>query len=105
MEQVNSDKRIINWGLITCELTGSVITDYFSETEDKFNLSIDFVDSETKRLIANNHSSSFDYKAIVRKSVSSATSGLNIVSDPSSLTTYQKSILGALISQRTNYRR
>lgn len=105
MEQVNSDKRIINWGLITCELTGSVITDYFSETEDKFNLSIDFVDSETKRLIANNHSSSFDYKAIVRKSVSSATSGLNIISDPSSLTTYQKSILGALISQRTNYRR
>ncbi|DAD52114.1 maturation protein, partial [ssRNA phage Gerhypos.4_7] len=100
MEDVSRDRRLINWGLITAELGGSLTTEFKSKSTSTFTQGTLTDYSSVNTDSENRHASTYDFKAVVRKNVANATSGLNLISDPGSLTLYQKSILGALLAQR-----
>jgi hypothetical protein len=60
--------------------------------------------TSTTTFVENNHTSTFDFKCKTRSDVSTILD-VKLTSVPSSLTVYQKSILGALISQRAKFKR
>lgn len=104
VDETNRDPSLINWGMITCRTTGKLVTDYSSKstmTANTYNnpgtiVSTSFVD--------NKHTSVLEFECQTRSDVA-AILGVKTTSVPSSLTTYQKSILGSLLLQRTKLSR
>jgi hypothetical protein len=105
IDNINRDPVLINWGMLTCETKGKLITNfqsssYRSDRAYADNVEVLNVDIWTK----NKHTSIYEYECQTRSDVAQILD-VKTLSEPSSLTTYQKSILGALLAQRTNFTR
>lgn len=105
IDNINKDPTLINWGMISCTSTGSLITDRSSKSTMVRDMRADNgTGTSVTSFVANNHTSTFDFKCKTRSDVATILD-VKLTSVPSSLTVYQKSILGALILQRTNFKR
>ncbi|DAD50447.1 maturation protein [ssRNA phage Gephyllon.1_24] len=99
IDTMNHDKSLINWGFLTADVRGKLTTDYESKSDShdtgQFNSDPgwDFVTTQVNR-----HTSVLDFSFQLRKDIASILS-VQKTSDVSSLTTYQASILAALIQQ------
>ena len=106
IEQINSDNKLVNWGLVTVDLRSTLTTTY--RYRPKPNISrVNWTGSSPSSTTDTDiqdicyHSSGVELKTVVRNDILTAMSGVRSTSDTSSLSTYQKSILGALLWQRT----
>jgi hypothetical protein len=104
MENLYSDRRLINWGLLTIKITGEVITEFTSEHYESTASYIDGAYTFASPLVSHRHASSADFTYQVRRNVSTLLDNVGITSIPSTLTDYQKSIISALVAQRGNIR-
>jgi len=105
IDNINHDPNFINWGMLTCETTGKLITDLRSTYMTRRSYSTNTggnLDVET--LTQGSHSSVMEYSFQMRKDVSNVLD-VNMATDPGSLTPYQLSIIGALLTQRTSFSR
>lgn len=103
IETINSDPKLVNWAVITCDLTSELQTNFSWRTRSTSNVnwSGDLnVHTSDDIWMSNTHMSAMIMKTKVRKDVLTAMSGVRTTSDTSSLTSYQNSILGALLAQR-----
>lgn len=93
------DSSIVNYGFLTYESHGQVITDYTSQSE-RYRSYQDpsGITSSTIR-VRNNHTSVFEYSYHLRKDIGNVFDVARI-SDTSSLNPYQNSILLSLLLQR-----
>lgn len=104
IETINSDPKLVNWAVITCDLTSTLRTNFRWRTRNitSVNWSGDLnVHTTREDWSSHSHTSTVIMKTQRRKDVLTAMSGVRSTSDVSSLTTYQKSILGALLAQRS----
>jgi hypothetical protein len=100
MDNINSSPELINWGVITNEVDGELVTNFVSKSNDSQFIGIAGVGGTTTNTSrGNTHSSQLRYSSSVRKNVGSLFS-VRATTDLSSLSSYQLSILGALITSR-----
>lgn len=106
IDEVNSDDGLINWGFLTLHCKGSLTTEFKSTTTSHYGMRVfssgptqDFSRDEK---VTNSHTSVLDYSLQLRKSLANVMD-VNTTSDVNTLSSYQKSILGALLSQRSKY--
>lgn len=100
IEEINHDPSLINWGLITSNTRGKLITEFYAKNRTRNIVSNNLGGSGTFDTFADvRHTSVLEYECQVRSNVANALS-VQQTTIPSSLTTYQKSILGALLAQR-----
>lgn len=104
IDETNRDPSLVNWGMITCKVSGILTTDYKSKSTVVHNTYYNPGSTVENIFVPNHHASQLKFECQVRKDVST-TLGVKKTSDPSTLTTYQKSILGALLLQRTEHTR
>lgn len=104
IDEVNKDKSLINWGFITGKSSVDVTTTIVLRKSSWQGIYVNNVGMTHEIKQPMNHSSVLHLDLQLRKNVAGIFD-VKTISDPSSLTTYQKSILGALIAQRTNFRR
>ncbi len=102
IEQINHDSSLINWGMLTCHTNGKLISTWDSKSALKTRVKIDGVSSQTERVVSYTHTSELIYECQTRIDVSKVLS-VKQTSVPGSLSLYQKSILGALLSQRNQH--
>lgn len=104
IDEINRDKSLINWGFITgkssVDLTTNIVTTKYSSQ----GVSVNNVGSVVSTKYTNNHASVLHLDLQLRKNLAGIFD-VKTFSDPSSLTAYQNSILGALIAQRTKFTR
>jgi len=103
IDNINRDPSLINWGMITCQTKGKIITNYKSKAYTLTYLREDGVSGyiEREELTPQSHESIFSYECRIRKDMAqvldvNTTAGLN-------LSAYQQSILGALLAQRLDH--
>ena len=101
IDNINHDPNLVNWGLLTVVTRGKLITDFKSKTSMRSTITVQpnagvTVTSYDETM----HQSIFSYDCQTRSDVSTLMS-MNETSVPTSLSAYQKSILGALLLQRT----
>jgi len=103
IDNINRDPSLINWGMITGQTKGRVITNYKSKAYTLTYLREDGVPGylEREELTPQQHESVFSYECRIRKDMAqvldvNTTAGLN-------LSAYQLSILGALLAQRLDH--
>lgn len=109
IEDTNKDKSLINWGFLTADTTGKLLTDHTSKVQSHTiwasNLDSPFAPKvETFPVQAYNHQSTFDFHFQLRKDLATIMD-VKTTSDPSTLSEYQKSILGAILQQHSDFRR
>jgi hypothetical protein len=106
IDNINTDKSLINWGVVTCVTTGKVTTqatckyDNRSRTSDRHNLGTPItteVLTPVRRVIP----AVMEYKCIVRKDIPSSF-GVKQTLKPGDMSPYQQSIVGAILAQRAN---
>lgn len=108
IDVVNTDKSLVNWGVLSGKAKGSLRTtlrthyDNHSQYAYSHNGSGTTTDVYTR--VNTSHTSVLDYQAIVRKDIVNSY-GVRSVLKPSSMTTYQQSIIGALLAQRSGISR
>ncbi len=102
IDETNRDESLINWGMITCKTVGKLTTDYTSKSSITDYIYTNPGSSVVTNLVTNNHTSVLNFECQTRSDVA-AILGVKKTSVPSTLTTYQKSILGALLAQRTEH--
>ncbi len=106
IDMMNSDPSLINWGFLTCEVTGQLRTDFSSKLRTTRSSRLDGVDLYNLEIFTPlTHTSHYDFKHRKRVDVCKVIPAMKSTADLLSLTTYQQSILGALISQRTRFSR
>jgi hypothetical protein len=101
IDNINNDRNLINWGLISCRTQGRLISDFKSDTymvDDVFETPGAHTQSLTKRV--NRHSSVLEFECQTRTDVATILD-VKRTSVPSSLTGYQQSIIGSLLLQRS----
>jgi hypothetical protein len=105
IDNINTDKSLINWGLVTGVTTGRVITEgtcqytntaIMSTRHDGNTPVITTTLTPVKRVIT----CELDYKCTVRKDAGSML-GVARTVEPSTLSTYQQSIIGAIVARRS----
>lgn len=104
IDNMNSDPTLVNWGMITAVSNGELISERSSSTNCSDNVTFNNVTTNTPFKRVFRHTSKFEYVCEIRKDVSTSL-GVNKTSDIASLSAYQKSILGALLLQRTDFKR
>jgi hypothetical protein len=104
IDNTNRDPTLVNWGVITAVSNGKLITERKSKTNVTDTITALGVVTAKTTQRQYTHTSVFDYVCEIRKDVSTSL-GVNKTSDIASLTAYQKSILGALLAQRINFKR
>lgn len=95
---INSDPTLVNWGMITCETKGELDTTLYSETSCSSSVTANGVTTTRNFQVPWRHTSKLSFECQIRKDVS--TSLVRKTSDPTSLSAFQKSIIGALLAQR-----
>jgi len=101
IDDINHDPSLINWGLISCRTSGRLITDFTSKSN--FTTSDNVFPTApvpVTTVVYNRHQSVLNYECQTRSDVATILD-VKLTSVPSGLTAYQKSILGALLAQRT----
>jgi hypothetical protein len=105
IDEINRDRSIINWGFLTGISTGRAISEHRSRTYNNRTY-VDFIwdrtSVDTYQPFA--HTSVVDFTFQLRKSLATVMD-VKTTADVGSLTPYQQSILGSLLSQRINFRR
>lgn len=108
IEQISSDRTLINYGTVTCDLVSTLTTTmrYANRSTRlvRFTGTTNYSE-DTYEDFSYTHQSQLIVKTKLRRDVLTAMSGLRSTSDSKSLTTYQSSIIGALLAQRSNFRR
>jgi hypothetical protein len=99
IDNTNSDPSLINWAMITAESAGTLVTERSSKTRCRNIVTFDDVTTEDVYFRPYKHTSKFEYVCQIRRDVANSLD-VNQTSVISSLTDYQKSILGALLAQR-----
>lgn len=101
IDNINHDPNLVNWGLLTVVTRGKLITDFTSKTSMRETVTVEpNAGVATTTYSDETHTSIFSYDCQTRQDVSTLMS-MNETSVPTSLSAYQKSILGALLLQRT----
>lgn len=104
IDEIHNDKSLINWGFITGKSSVDVTTTIVTKKSSWQGISVNGVGENVEYKQYNTHSSLLHIDLQLRKNVAGIFD-VKSFSDPSSLSTYQRSILGALLAQRTNFRR
>lgn len=104
IDETNRDPSLINWGMITCRTQGKLTTDYTSKSTIQDHTYFNPGETHINRLIDNRHTSVLEFECQTRSDVASILA-VKQTSVPTTLTSYQKSILGALLAQRTEHSR
>jgi hypothetical protein len=104
VDTMNRDPKLVNWGMISCSIKGRLSTDFSSKSSTSSWVSSGGPVVATETITTNKHTSFFDYECITRSDVATILD-VNLTSVPATLTPFQLSILGALISQRAKIRR
>lgn len=104
IDETNRDPSLINWGMITCRTQGKITTDYKSNSTIRRNTYYNPGETHEDLLVPNVHTSVLSFECQTRRDVAGILA-VKRTSDPSSLTTNQKLILGALLAQRTQHTR
>lgn len=100
IENINGDKNLINWGLITGKTVGSLKTTYNSKVTSFRHIALHPDWAITSNPVQHySHSTTMDYSFQIRKDLATIMD-VKTPASPSSLTGYQQSILAALFSQR-----
>lgn len=105
IDNINNSPDLINWGLLTAEVQGALRSDYRSKST---NTSAQWVGAGpgfydvTK--LSWNHTSNLHYNLHLRKDLAGLLD-VSVATDMASLTPFQQSILGALLSTRIVFRR
>jgi len=105
IDNINHDPSLINWGMLTCVSQGKLTTDFHSKsyrTTRVYAQNQPVSDSTTT--VDNRHTSVYTYVCETRRDVATILD-VNTTSEPSSLSAYQKSIIGALLAQRIDVKR
>jgi hypothetical protein len=100
IDNLNRDPNLINWGMITCDSTGKYVTQLTSKSQRTIYSYANGIGGVINGFHPNNHSSVYDFECQTRRDVSTALD-VNATSIESSLSSYQKSIIGALLLQRS----
>lgn len=104
IDNINHDPSLINWGFLTCKTDGKLISDFHTKSDTVNNFYVFGDDAAFKQRITTNvnlHRSEYVYECQTRSDVSTVLD-VKTTSVPSSLTAYQKSIIGALLAQRAH---
>jgi hypothetical protein len=104
IDTINNDPKLINSGMISCRTSGRLITDLSSKSTITSSVTSGGVTTTQSNLTDNRHTSFYDFECQTRNDVATILD-VQLTSVPSTLTTFQKSILGALILQRTKFLR
>jgi len=107
IDNINHDPGLINWGMITCHTNGMLITEFNSKsnfTRNNYVFNQPGQTISTTTVVANRHTSVLNYEARARMDLATVLD-VKLTSVPTSLSTYQKSIIGALLAQRIEYSR
>lgn len=105
IDNINHDPSLVNWGMLTCSSKGRLVTDRLSHSYRHRRHYVQNVLVESAdEVIGNRHTSVYEFECQTRRDVSTILD-VNTTSDPTSLSAYQKSILGALLAQRTEFTR
>lgn len=100
IDTINRDPGLINWGMISCRTSGKVITDFQSKSDFQHRTELDYaIVSNDTTVVENRHQSILHYECQTRSDVAGIL-GVKTTSVPTTLSTYQKSIIGALLAQR-----
>jgi hypothetical protein len=100
---INSDPTLVNWGMITCETKGELDTTLYSETTCSKSVTAAGTTIQQYFQVPWRHTSKLSFECQIRKDVSASL--VRKTSDVSSLSAFQKSILGALLAQRIDHSR
>lgn len=102
IEEITSDRSLVNHGFIACECNGSLITNHRANHRSYLSIDINGASPLQTFVSVSNHSSSLDFSYYVRKDVTGLTN-IKSTAEPSSLTTFQRTILGALFAQHLRH--
>jgi hypothetical protein len=97
---INTDPSLINWGFITCVSKGETSSIRSSKSDRFYSDRSNGVLTEYTNVVSNVHTSKLFYTYQLRKAIG-ATYGVKTLAEPTSLTLYQQSILGAILAART----
>lgn len=104
IEEIHNDKSLINWGFITGKCSCDVVTNITTKKSSWQGISVNGVGENVQSQQIDTHSSLLHIDLQLRKNVAGIFD-VKTISDPASLSPYQNSIIGALLAQRTNFRR
>jgi hypothetical protein len=100
IETINTDKNLINWGVLSCISKGELITTFKANQAQNWSAT----GTDGPRYVDNTtaHSSHLLFHSHLRKDVATVLN-VNAAAESSSLTAFQLSILGALISSKLKF--
>lgn len=104
MDIINTDPSIVNYGFITCVTRGETSSTHRSKSARLWSEKHDGISVTSDSEVTNTHTSKLLYTFQLRKALGSAY-GVKSLAEPTSLTLYQQSILGALLANRTPTRK
>lgn len=104
IDEIHRDQSLINWGFITGKSSIDVTTNYVGRQLLDRSISVNNIGETVFEKRFSNHTSVLHIDLQLRKNVAGIFD-VKTTSDPSSLTAYQNSILGALLAQRLMSRR
>jgi hypothetical protein len=101
IEEVNHDPSLINWGIITTNCSGKLITEftYINATQNDFYHNNVRISPTAAENMLKRHTSVLEFECQTRQNVASVLS-VERTTVPESLSGYRLSILGALLAQR-----
>jgi hypothetical protein len=104
IDNISMDRNLINWGVITSETKGKLTTRHQTYVESLAHHSVNATGYTDTTRVLYPHTSDLYFFSHLRKDVSSVYD-VSIATDPSTLSAYQNSILGALLATRVVFRR
>jgi hypothetical protein len=104
IDNINHDESLINWGMISCRTEGRLITDFRSKSNftRSFYVFNQPPGTTSTTIVENRHTSVLNYECQTRSDVATILD-VKLTSVPTTLTAYQKSIIGALLAQRIDF--
>jgi hypothetical protein len=99
IDTINTDKSLINWGLLTGITKGEITTTRSFRVDDYWYRRINGTTAESWTQRYKSHQSILNYTLQIRRNVTSAY-GVKTILEPSSLSLYQQSILAAILASR-----
>lgn len=106
IDEINRDRSLINWGMISVVTKGKLTTTATSRFLEHDTVQVTYADTgtTTSRTVRRTYTANLEFSYHLRQDLASL-KGVRRITDPDSLSPYQKSILGALLSERTRARR
>lgn len=106
IDEINRDKSLINWGMISVVSRGKLITNATAIVTSSRTVQTSYSGTGTTTTLKtpHNYEARCEYVYHLRRDLGGIP-GLRKTSDIDSLSTYQKSILGALLTMRAKYSR